>query len=292
MLWPILYAVVGLSAPSLRSAGGCCALSWRASVPRVAAFRGGFPILANNDDMDIAPLDVPSQLEPLNIPERFVVVTKNPFTSRVISTVACGLGLFTIAFAHLERWSLLDSFYFTASTATCIGFGDLRPVRPLSHVLTSLLSLFGAGALGGLVGAVLSEYYREQRVLEDETDAMDAGDAEGALEAARPAAVLRRLVSPRRWWVQSVLLLGAGIGGFKLVEPAVSWADASYCILGTLTTAGIGDVVPSGERAKLFISLYSLVGTLAFARVIGKLALRPLDRARRLAQKRILDRYG
>jgi len=89
-----------------------------------------------------------------------------------------------------------------------------------------------------------------------------------------------------------VALLAAGVCGFKATEPLHSWADALFCIIGTLTTAGIGDVVPRGNRAKFFIAVYSLVGTLAFARFIGQFALRPLEAARRRAQRAVLEKYG
>ena len=83
---------------------------------------------------------------------------------------------------------------------------------------------------------------------------------------------------------------------------------------GTLSTAGLGDVVPTTSAAKLFLACYAPLAVCAFARAVGAarlqtrgpagrdhleigprplgaVALRPLDRARRRAQRAVLERY-
>ena len=51
-------------------------------------------------------------------------------------------------------------------------------------------------------------------------------------------------------------------------------------------------MVPHTRATKIFLSFYSLIGTLAFTRVVGAVALRPLEAARRAAQVAVLERYG
>lgn len=58
----------------------------------------------------------------------------------VIAIVAL-LSLGTVIFSILEGWSLLDSFYFVAMTATTVGYGDLVPTHTLSKIITVLYSL-------------------------------------------------------------------------------------------------------------------------------------------------------
>eukprot|EP00966_Prymnesium_polylepis_P246714 5706034-Prymnesium_polylepis.1 len=48
-------------------------------------------------------------------------------------------------------------------------------------------------------------------------------------------------------------------------------------IAGTLTTTGLGDVVPLSRVGKAFISAYALVGCVVFSRIIGQLAVLPLE---------------
>ena len=235
---------------------------------------------------DVAPTEIDDSLV---IPEPRVITS--PFTLRVFGIASGMLWLFSFLFSRLERWSLLDAFYFTASTMTCVGYGDLRAQCMVSRILCAIAQLFGAGFLAGLVGATLSEWYRENEKktpLEEAPTgltsaqlAADAGLVSPSSTTGRtsrqtpPSPLYCRLLSPRSPTAQCVALLAAGVCGFKATEPLHSWADALFCIIGTLTTAGIGDVVPRGNRAKFFIAVYSLVGTLAFARFIGQARPQP-----------------
>lgn len=49
----------------------------------------------------------------------------------------------SIVYSHLEHWSFLDSFYFSTTTMTTIGFGDMHPSTPLSKVFTIFFILTG-----------------------------------------------------------------------------------------------------------------------------------------------------
>lgn len=51
--------------------------------------------------------------------------------------IAIGIMLFT----GLEGWSTVDAFYFTVSTMTTVGFGDLVPTHDLSKIVTAIYSL-------------------------------------------------------------------------------------------------------------------------------------------------------
>ena len=50
--------------------------------------------------------------------------------------------------------------------------------------------------------------------------------------------------------------------------------------------------MPTTDSSKLFLAFYSPLAVVTFARVLGALALRPLNSARRLAQRKVLQRYG
>ena len=202
------------------------------------------------------------------------------FTFRVTSVIMGTLAAFTATFAKLERWSLLDSFYFVCSTASTIGFGDLRPTSAVARLLTCILGLLGVALLGNLVSAML-----EQKLFDEQPLPRDnvVGRWWGNLGLKRRSCAL------------FALLLAAGVLGLRAFEDAASrpsWALAAYLSCGTLTTAGLGDVVPVSRAARVFASLYSLVGTVAFARIVGRLALRPLEREREAAQRGVLRAYG
>ena len=62
--------------------------------------------------------------------------------------------------------------------------------------------------------------------------------------------------------------------------------------MGVMSTAGLGDVVPRTVASKLFLAVYAPLAVLLFARVVGALALLPLDAAKTRAQRAVLSRYA
>ena len=53
------------------------------------------------------------------------------------------ISLGTLAYKSLEKWSWVDSFYFSTTTLTTIGFGDLHPTSDASKLFTVFYVLFG-----------------------------------------------------------------------------------------------------------------------------------------------------
>jgi voltage-gated potassium channel len=70
------------------------------------------------------------------------------------------IGMFL--FSYLENWSYIDSFYFSTTTLTTIGFGDLVPSTDLSKLITSIFSLLGVGTFLFCL-SVIVEYYLNKR---------------------------------------------------------------------------------------------------------------------------------
>ncbi|MFH1631490.1 MAG: potassium channel family protein [bacterium] len=61
---------------------------------------------------------------------------------RGLISIAIVLILFgTIVFIYLEGWSFIDALYFTISTMTTVGFGDLAPTTPISRIVTTIYML-------------------------------------------------------------------------------------------------------------------------------------------------------
>ena len=152
----------------------------------------------------------------------------SPLTLRVCGALILVVVAFASAFHALEGWSPIDCLYFTTTTLATIGFGDLRPSRPTTRALTSLVGICGVGLLGSLVSAVIGEW---------------AGDGSSSARARR----WPRLPS----WAQATLLLSSGTLAVKLLEGrAQRWADCIYLVAGAMTTAGLGDVVPTTAACK------------------------------------------
>ncbi len=61
----------------------------------------------------------------------------------VLTVLVLLLAAGTIIYHCLEQWSFVDSFYFTTTTLTTIGYGDLHPRTDLSKIVTVFFALSG-----------------------------------------------------------------------------------------------------------------------------------------------------
>lgn len=68
----------------------------------------------------------------------------------------------TFLFSYTENWSYIDSFYFSTSTLTTVGYGDLVPLHDTSKIITSVYALLGVGTFLFCL-SVIAEYYFYKR---------------------------------------------------------------------------------------------------------------------------------
>jgi len=66
----------------------------------------------------------------------------------VMWLVITALGLIA---GRIESWSWFDSIYWASVTATTVGYGDIRPLRPVSRLLSIVIALVGIIFTGLLV---------------------------------------------------------------------------------------------------------------------------------------------
>ena len=73
----------------------------------------------------------------------------------------------TVAYKHLENWSWGDSFYFSVTTITTVGYGDLHPTTGASRIFTAFYVLSGVAVAFTSLGIIGTNYMRtsEERLL-------------------------------------------------------------------------------------------------------------------------------
>lgn len=60
----------------------------------------------------------------------------------------------TIFYHQVEKWSLLDSLYFSTTTLTTVGYGDFAPKTDLGKAFTIIYLFVGIGVILGFVNIV------------------------------------------------------------------------------------------------------------------------------------------
>lgn len=63
----------------------------------------------------------------------------------------------TIFYTTVEHWSVVDSLYFSVSTLSTVGYGDLHPTTPLSKIFTTLYLVLGVGVFVALITKVAEQ---------------------------------------------------------------------------------------------------------------------------------------
>ena len=66
------------------------------------------------------------------------------------------LGVFAYSY-YFERWTVVDSLYFTVVTFTTCGYGDLSPISDSSRLFTLFFIILGITVLGGICLTILFE---------------------------------------------------------------------------------------------------------------------------------------
>ncbi len=77
-------------------------------------------------------------------------ISSRIFENRLVFGIAVVVAIWLIGslfYYRVEHFSLLDSFYFAATTLTTVGFGDLHPATPLGKMFTVAYVFTGLGVV-------------------------------------------------------------------------------------------------------------------------------------------------
>ncbi len=76
----------------------------------------------------------------------------------------------TIFYSLQEGWSLVDALYFSVTTLTTVGWGDLAPTTTIGKLFTLVYIFNGLGLLAGLINTIATETLSRRRNEEDQED--------------------------------------------------------------------------------------------------------------------------
>jgi voltage-gated potassium channel len=90
----------------------------------------------------------------------------------------------TVFFTLVEGWSVLDSFYFSVTTLTTVGFGDPAPATAAGKIFTIVYIFVGLGVIGGFINVLAKHTFaRRMRGAGTSEGQEDAPSSQGAQDA-------------------------------------------------------------------------------------------------------------
>lgn len=75
-----------------------------------------------------------------------------------VTTIGSFLLFGTFMYHHMEDWTWIESLYFSASTITTVGYGDIAPTSDATRLFTVIYLFFGAAAVVSSLGIIGGRY--------------------------------------------------------------------------------------------------------------------------------------
>jgi voltage-gated potassium channel Kch len=89
-----------------------------------------------------------------------------PIVATAAGSLIALVALGTFTFHFLEGWSFVASFYFSVTTLTTVGYGDLVPTSDFSRLVTAIYVFIGVSISVTALGVIGTRYLerREERL--------------------------------------------------------------------------------------------------------------------------------
>jgi voltage-gated potassium channel len=92
---------------------------------------------------------------------------RDPQFRSLVFLVVITLGGGTIFYSLEEGWSVVDAFYFSVTTLTTVGLGDLTPKTTMGKLFTVIYIFAGLSIILGFIDSAAKETLRRQAAPRD-----------------------------------------------------------------------------------------------------------------------------
>lgn len=97
------------------------------------------------------------------------------FSALTVAALAM-LGGSTVFFRYQEGWSWIDAWFFTVTTVSTVGYGNLVPATDLGKIATTVLIFCGIGIFGLAATQIADQLVSRRIHLRDRHKEADGGD--------------------------------------------------------------------------------------------------------------------
>ncbi len=84
----------------------------------------------------------------------------------LLGTIALLIIVLGVIVGFIESWGRFDSIYWAFITATTVGYGDIRPLKPISRIVSVLIALIGVTFTGIIVALAIDAATRSFQDME------------------------------------------------------------------------------------------------------------------------------
>ena len=225
------------------------------------------------------------------------------------------LCLGTISYSYIfEKWSLVDSLYFSVVTFTSVGYGDLTPATLPAKIFTCFFGLSGLAFLGAAISTIGSSLIEKEeqfiKAAEEASRKRIKGIFEGMPHVVKSLRQGHKNVTtttpddnlehePVGWRAtvqKTVLSIVPALsflwfGGMVMARiEGWKWTDSVYYSIITGSTIGFGDFFPKTPMGRTWGIFFIPLAVAAAGDVLGNVASSLVERRQSKVFKNLMNR--